>query len=520
MPTHFWNAGEKHLSGGLDILGYRRVDQDFEKPWVSGITTISQRARYLTVLPWILREYYGVCTREPSSPVAADWKEFQAIERRLEFIMLAATKATDAALGRVTGGILGSEVYAEELRTLQERGSIAIAHGTNTALFGTYVAPARSFGLLAADGMAGPWEAPKISPRGERLHAIRSATLRSSRLVEAILSDSPIEAAAIQAEAEHFSLGVLDQAAATEERDVLEEAMLVPLEGQSKEQYARFRRTLCFALRCCQRGIARSDHALADNLRQVISAAREADRTSVQWAIYELLRRVHFALELLLDALTEELKARDGATVEAIVADLAAADENAPIVDEALMGGHSLSWSETVRALIARLQPGLGSARPLRRWSNLPSARDKCSIAAMLLVDAWQSTALLRSVSDVRVRRSGVDGVFPILASHADAPLHTLLVSLLKSCVVEPHLATTLRKMGNGLKCSLRFYPEGPGLRATGTGVSAGFSGDRLSNVFGFAIDLGLTDQVDDEARLSVRGRRLLDRLEAENTDA
>ena len=51
---------------------------------------------------------------------------------------------------------------------------------------------------------------------------------------------------------------------------------------------------------------------------------------------------------------------------------------------------------------------------------------------------------------------------------------------LLIGVVIEPHLKTSMRKLGQGQKCSLRFFPEGNILRPTGIPVRAGYSGDRL----------------------------------------
>ena len=81
--------------------------------------------------------------------------------------------------------------------------------------------------------------------------------------------------------------------------------------------------------------------------------------------------------------------------------------------------------------------------------------------------------------------------MFSILEKSYDHTLRDCLLELMLQTVIEPHLSTTLRKMGQGQKCSLRFYPEGDLLRPTGTSVRPGYSSTRLSNVLGMLADTG-----------------------------
>ena len=88
-----------------------------------------------------------------------------------------------------------------------------------------------------------------------------------------------------------------------------------------------------------------------------------------------------------------------------------------------------------------------------------------------------------------------LERVFALLGERENQSCRETLAALLVAGAVEPHLRTTLRKMGEGQKCSLRFFPEGSVLRPTGTGVYPGFSGDRLRNVLGMLADLGFCNR-------------------------
>lgn len=89
---------------------------------------------------------------------------------------------------------------------------------------------------------------------------------------------------------------------------------------------------------------------------------------------------------------------------------------------------------------------------------------------------------------------SPLDAAFAILDQAEKKRVIDILAQIIDECVVTPHLKTTWRKMGQGQKCSLRFYLDGDVLRSTGISVKAGYSGDRLGNVMSMLADLGVID--------------------------
>lgn len=514
MPTLFWNAGEKEVTKGLDILGFRKVDQNIEKAWVSGITTISQRARYLSILPWLLVEYYRRCGNESGSARPPDWDEFRDIQRRLEFVILAATRLTDRKLGRKTGGLLGSDVYVEEVQALESGADVPLEMDRGGATFGTYVVPCRTIGLLGHASVDAEWEAPKITPRGNRMHEVRSAALAGSDLVPLILEGGSIHLNQIEAEALQFSAGALDQPDAESERRLLEEALLEPVQGQDQELYSRFLATLRFALTSVCNEHATSSAAIAARYVRVTGSSSPPNLHSLHWAAYEMHRRVHFCLELLLGGLTSAVVAADGASVEEVVAEWTGETMLPPALSERFISSCRLDWAAPFSTFLDSIHQDAFLDGPIdRRIRNQQNARDKALYATTLLAATWRRAHLTFAFEEFPRVGSGAELVFPILHRSRHTALRVLLVELLDRAVVESHLNTTLRKMGHGLKCSLRFFPDGRVLRPTGMEVAAGFSGDRLGNVIGVLADIGMIGEEDGAFRLTTRGQALLDRL-------
>lgn len=497
----FWNAGADEAIGGVDLLGLRQVDQDLEAVWVAGVTTIAVRARYLSLLTWVLAEYYERQLAAGRGSAVFDWEEFKAIVGRLEFITLAATALNPTS---DSTGALGKRNLSPQLELLRGGKSVALDMAGLT-MHGTYYGPCRAIGLLQdAPSAQRPIQIPSA---GQALHQARGALAGGARLVERVFTGGMLHRDDLDAEGHLFELDGLRSAAA-------ERAAMVAAFRRSPD----FRETMAWIFRSVG-GAPRSPwELLKDNYEVCTAAAPPSGRIELAFAELELRRRVHFALELLLAAVKRALIDLEVADLPAIVRHWEHADLGQPDSGLAqVVGCATWDFASPLATFVAQAGPDSFARAwiaPRNCWEATPGQQALYALA--LLAACERQSRGMRTTRRIPDRHHAMEQVFARLDADADRPLPEVLEALVHEQVVIRHLEVTLGKMGRGLGCSLRFYPDGAVLRPLGAVVYGGLSGLRLPNVFTMLADLGLLlRDADGRYVLTDPGKQLLAELHA-----
>jgi len=494
----FWNNGERETTKGLDILGVRQLDQRLEQQWVSGITTISIRARYLTLLAWLLTEFYRSQLQKFGGVAAFDENAFQTVSARMEFVILAASH-----MGKEWGesgdasGVAGKDLFDEEIGQLFKEQLLSVTDLKKRGRsYGIYAMPCRAFGLLSSDYSDS--SAPvKITPRGKRVHEVISKALSPAGLAKIILEGGDLTIELLRLEGRHFSVNGLT--ACHEELVLLREAFLAPYQDHAEvnRSYRNLSSTVRWFLSGLeqeQRGLS-SEELIRKHFLNIVtdSIASPAD-VELVWAEYELRRRCHFSLELLLSSLTSTLTDLTEATVEQILS-VWEVHWNKPPILEGLMPADDCPFDKLLETIISSIPEDAFLTGDLnRRVAKDLSPAPRAIYALLLLLACQKQTNRLRTSGRLENRKHYMERAFVILEKR-DLTVRDILREILIATVIEPHLKTSLRKLGQGQKCSLRFFPEGRILRPTGTLVAAGYSGDRLGNVLNFFADVGYLER-------------------------
>ena len=462
---------------------------------MNGITTISPRGRYFTVLCWALCEFFE---SEKGVSGRFDRARLGCFLSRVEFLVLACT-ALDPGPGD-SGGALGRLSYEPELRELSAGKAVEPRESARSAMMAAYFGPCRALGLIRGAEPGDP-VGFAMTPRGQQIWKARSSALADANWAGAVRGGS-LDAEEARSLAPHFSLKRLadfpDESGAL--RLALERPWPAP--GQAGEDvtkaYDRFRQTVAWLRQQAEGAPAKpleADKVLHGAWSQAALAGRGSGGIADAWAEYEWRRRLHFAVELALSAVSDTVSDLDGPTLgEAVghwldgpanVGSPAATRLAAVWPDHRRAAG--LTCAEAVQSVPAGLY--LDHAPP-GDLANLPAGNRAFAAFALASALARQS-APLRAQGTFRYR-DGHAGERALACLEAP-PGMTFRDGLeaFAGIAVGSHLTNTFRKMAAGQHCSLRFFPEGPRLLGLGRPTGAGRSGSRLWNVINVLRDAG-----------------------------
>ena len=507
----FWNSGEKEKIEGLDILGVRRIDQAIEKDWVAGITTISPRARYLSIFPWALTLFYN--KHLPEKEIEASYRvdELEGFLKRLEFIIIACSILSEAGEDPNAGyGVLGRDVHEEALRRLQDEGEVVLDLNRGGMIASTYLMPCQSFGLLESG------DPIRVTPRGEALHEVREQQGQGCPLTQSLFEGGVIRKEDILKYKSFFSVQGLRSHEAEKERELLVEFFFTSFSSNSIPRYNRFRATARWILE----NVAYQDLSSRALLWLEYEKCFGQDQGTpeevrIAWVNYELRRRVHFGFEIMFSSFCCTLSSLNAATLEDVLLEWQESVLIPGLLREVL-NTQEFRWDCPWEDFLGMVYPRsfLDGIPPVKKVRDLPPDA-RALFALSLIVSCWRDSRAWRKRGLVIEKQgSAFDNAFIILDTANKERVIDVLAQIMEECVIVPHLKTTWRKMGQGQKCSLRFYKDGNILRSTGVSVMPGYSGDRLGNVMSMLSDLGFMDHVGNgQYRITKAGNILMKQL-------
>jgi len=490
----FWNKKGSLETEGLDILGLRNIDQHIEKDWVAGITTLSYRAKYLSMLAWGLVECYK------SMPGKEESKEynrehFDNFFSRLEYIILISSIYFDKTKFR----LLGARIHSKSVREFFEKGKISIPEGKVMGIVNAYLVPAMLFGIVGRSNIESL--NIQVTPRGKLLHDVIDKQLKESRLKSLIINGGLLKIDYLDKEALFFAASNIINN--SEERSLLHEAVTTPpiTNDIYVEQYEKFKGTINL-LKTFGKESSDAEVIIQLNYNHYLDQhGLNLPNHISAWAEYEVRRNVHSALEMLLVEFTKELSIQGPSTFDSIIDSWANTKGQGELLQ--------LLCDKFEDPFVAKLSVFMDYIRKnktLSEYKNYGDGIDAVFGALIKLFKTYHKTQHLFDNKTIENRNSYLEKTFSLISASENDTVLVFLHEIYKHIIIPAHLETTFRKMGAGAKCSLRFYMDNGVLNPTNIGLDtmAGKSNTRLYNVISILSDIGVVEK--DEKSIKVIG--------------
>jgi len=491
----FWNKGESHITRGLDLLGIRQYDQDQELKWVSGITTISYRARYFPILPWFLVEYYNRYLLQDKANTEFDSAHFYICLRNLEFIILAASRfGNQWGESGNTFGVLGSINFSHDLDNFKKQGNILLSFKKGGDTLNTYLNPCRSFGLLG-DSISDIREIIEIPPRGNELYDIKSKQLNHCSFIDKIFKNGTISIDELYEYGKFFSVNGLHSADNSSEREWLLKCFTESYSDQVNDTYDRFNSSIFLAYELLSDIGDLSSQGLirANYLRFIDTKYSEVLESQRGWYEYELQRLIHYASELILADFSETVAMNSGISRDEVI-NFWKHGHIVTFVHEIVNLDPIYDPSITINTLFDSTNKNFISDNfQYNKIASLPPP-NKVFLALAIILSCYDGVKKIQVEGYEIDHLEYTNEIISIIENNQKTKIWDLIEQFCFSTIVERHFSNSWRKVSQGLKISMRFYMEGSKYLSTGLPVYPWYSGDRLSNVLRIMADLGQLD--------------------------
>lgn len=487
----FWNSGDLEKTGGIDILGIRGTDQNLERKLVAGITTISYRARYLSLLTWFLYEYSNRLTR---TETILTEKQLRQALRRLEFVILAASRIAEAK--KESGfflRILGSDLYTDLIKEFNDNGSISLNHEKGGSIYGTYINPARIFGLIGAEIQ----NDIKLTSRSVALGEAISANLAESNLPGVIFEGKLLIKNDLEIDYKYFSINGLNYEDNLKEKNLLIDYILKPLDASFDDVYSEFNNTVKWILNSVKDKLQLPEDLLNNSINKLEGSQINSIQTiELKWIDYEIHRRMHFCLELILESFCKELEFIGEAEIDDIISIWYNRTDLPELYIETL-GLNEINWQMKGEDLL-EIANKLTFEQAFRLINHRLNLQSHINIfgALVCIINLEYKTSVFREFFKNDSNKESITSPYnltiELIREKIKDPIIEVIQSILSLIIINAHYETTWRKISNGQKSSLRFYNEGNVFIPTRVKTRAGESGFRLGNVILMLSDLGI----------------------------